>query len=374
MNIYYKDLNIDEIKGAEDMRCALSMMRLLYGDIAPTPAAPPAAAPQAAPAASDPASDVVVIYDDFGIPSIMRRFRRMTNRELFGGTDTVHPAFIIGGEVYDEIYISVYENCSIDGRMYSLPYKKPCNNITLDDAENMCFNKGEGWHLMTAAEWGLLANLCLRNGTLLHGNNCRGGGYAGEQEQGVCDDKDCYITLTGSGPVTWTHDHTPFGVHGLCGNVWEWLRGLRIKDGHLEIAPNNDAAMPIDLSADSGLWKLLRDNNGAQLVVSVDDDVVTVAPKFHIEISSDFGGGSWRDADICCDSEVMKALALYCGEPDACFYVDASDGEWCLARGGRYSSGSYAGVFAAALGNSRSYSSASTGGRSAFYRKLETGN
>ena len=54
--------------------------------------------------------DVVAIYDDAGIPSIMHRFRRMSNKELFGGSDKPHPAFIIGGEVYDEIYISVYPN------------------------------------------------------------------------------------------------------------------------------------------------------------------------------------------------------------------------------------------------------------------------
>ena len=47
--------------------------------------------------------DVVAIYDNAGIPSIMHRFRRVTNKELFGGSDAVHPAFIIGGEVYDEI-------------------------------------------------------------------------------------------------------------------------------------------------------------------------------------------------------------------------------------------------------------------------------
>lgn len=65
--------------------------------------------------------DVVAIYDNAGIPSIMHRFRRVTNKELFGGSDAAHPAFIIGGEVYDEIYISVYENTMINGKPYSLP-------------------------------------------------------------------------------------------------------------------------------------------------------------------------------------------------------------------------------------------------------------
>lgn len=44
--------------------------------------------------------DVVAIYDNAGIPSIMHRFRRMNDKDLFrGGKDKPHPAFIIGGEV-----------------------------------------------------------------------------------------------------------------------------------------------------------------------------------------------------------------------------------------------------------------------------------
>ena len=86
--------------------------------------------------------DVVAIYDDAGIPSIMHRFRRMSNKELFGGSDKPHPAFIIGGEVYDEIYISVYPNVMINGKPYSLPFQKPAENITLDDFSKACFSKG----------------------------------------------------------------------------------------------------------------------------------------------------------------------------------------------------------------------------------------
>lgn len=114
--------------------------------------------------------DVVVIYDNAGIPSIMHRFRTITNKELFGGSDKPHTAFVIDDEVYDEIKISVYENSCINGKPYSLPYRKSLTNITNDDVAAACFSKGEGWHLMTAVEWGLLANLSLRNRTLPHGN------------------------------------------------------------------------------------------------------------------------------------------------------------------------------------------------------------
>ena len=75
--------------------------------------------------------DVVAIYDDAGIPSIMHRFRKTTNKELFGGSNRVHPAFVIDGNTYDEIYISVYQNCVINGKPYSLPYTRPWTNITL---------------------------------------------------------------------------------------------------------------------------------------------------------------------------------------------------------------------------------------------------
>ena len=51
---------------------------------------------------------------------------------------------------------------------------------------------------------------------------------------------DSYKTLTGSGPATWTHDHTASGVHDLCGNIWEFARGVRIRDGALWAAENNE--------------------------------------------------------------------------------------------------------------------------------------
>ena len=79
--------------------------------------------------------ETVIIYDDAGIPSIMRKFTRVTNKELFGGADKIHPAFIIGGQVYDEIYISVYQNVIINGKPYSLPYQTPKTDIALEEAE-----------------------------------------------------------------------------------------------------------------------------------------------------------------------------------------------------------------------------------------------
>lgn len=312
--------------------------------------------------------ETVVIYDNFGIPSIMRKFSKVTNAELFGGSDKPHPAFVIGGEVYDEIYISVYPNCEINGKPYSLPFQKPWASITNDDAAKACFAKGEGWHLMTAAEWGLIANISLKNGTLPHGNTNYGKYHADESEKGITYDGG-NKTLTGSGPATWTHNHQTDGVHDLCGNVWEMVRGLRIKDGMLQAAKNNDAAMDIDLSEVSGDWLPITDNEYNAIYASVSDGDITLTTDE--DISQDYDGSRWENVktDMDCESEQLKALAIYAGEPNAYLYIDSTDGEYFPFRGGIWADGTSAGVFNLNLYFARTSSGTTVGFRSAYYKK-----
>ena len=310
--------------------------------------------------------NVVAIYDNAGIPSFMYKFTRVSNKELFGGSDRPHPAFVIGGEVYDEIYISVYPNCEINGKPYSLPYQKPWTNLTNDEAAEACFSKGEGWHLMTAAEWGLIANISLKNGTLPHGNTNNGQHHADASEKGVKYDGGDGRTLTGSGPATWTHNHTPEGVHDLCGNVWEMLRGLRIKDGVLYAAKDNDAALNIDLTQEGDDWHRIKDDSGNVVKVSVDGSIkITTYPA----IEQDYTGDCWEDVDIDCESEQLKELALFAGEPKAYLYIDSTDGEYFPIRGGFWSSGANAGLFCTSMHNPRSRSRWYIGFRSAYFKK-----
>lgn len=308
--------------------------------------------------------DVVAIYDDAGIPSIMHRFQKVSNKELFGGSDKTNAAFVIGNEVYDEIFISVYENCEINGKPYSLPMQKPWTNITNDEAARACFSKGEGWHMMTRVEWGLLANLSKKNGTLPHGNTNYGKYHADPEEKGVLVD-NC-ITLTGSGPATWTHDHTPEGVHDLCGNIWEMVRGLRIKDGKLQAAKNNDAAMDIDLTLEGDDWQDILDDSGKPVRVSYEDTLIFTTRE---DIQKDYGGDTWEDVRMECESETLKELALYAGEPETYCYIDCTDGEYLPLCGGRWNYTSDAGVFLVNLFSPRSNSYCYLGFRSAFYRK-----
>lgn len=310
--------------------------------------------------------EVVAIYDNAGIPSIMHHFTRVTNEELFGGSSKTHGAFIIGGEEYDEIYISVYENCEINGKPYSLPHMKPWTNITNDDAARACFSKGEGWHLLTALEWGLLADTSLKNGTLPHGNTNCGKYHAEPEEQGEA--YDGYRTLTGSGPATWTHDHTPEGVHDLCGNIWEMVRGLRLKNGKLQVAKNNDAALDIDLTEEGDDWQDVLDDAGNPVRVSVsdEDDITITAEK---DIEENYCGSRWGNVKIECESEQLKELALFNGEPEAYFYADSTEGEYFPIRGGRWSNGASAGVLCAGLNGPRSGVNGSVGFRSAYFKK-----
>lgn len=302
--------------------------------------------------------DNVVIYDDAGLPSIMVRFSRPKEVEK------VHPMFIIGGEVYDEIFISKYKNCIIDGKAYSLPMQKASSNITLEEAERACFSKGEGWHLLTAAERGFLANYCYDNGTLPHGNTNYGKWHGDEEEK--CRTYDGCRMLTGSGPKTWTHDHTIFGVDGLCGDIHEWFRGLRLMNGVLQAAKDNDAAMNIDLSEDSENWEALL-NDGKEIRLDCTEGEVTFTTCTAID--ADYDGCRWRDVNFDCNqTEELRALGLYAGEPDAYFYAD-TNGERLPLCGRSWNSASGAGVFSVHLRDSRSHSDGNLGFRSAYYRK-----
>ena len=311
----------------------------------------------------------MAIYDNAGIPSFMHRFRKVTNKELFGGSDKTNAAFIIGDEEYDEIYISVYENCEINGKPYSLPMQKPWTGITNDEAARACFSKGEGWHLMTRAEWGLLANLSLKNGTLPHGNTNYGKYHANPEEHGESAGESGK-TKTGSGPVTWTHDRTVEGVHDLSGNVWEMVRGLRIKDGQLEMAKNNDAALDIDLTLEGDNWETVRDNSGKPIRVSVSDAGI----KFLVEgdHGEGYDGCRWGDVNIDCESETLKELALYPGESEAYCYIDSTEGERLPLCGGGWDGTSNAGVFYVSLGGPRANAGGYIGFRSTYFRKMKT--
>lgn len=310
----------------------------------------------------------VVVFDNAGIPSIMVKFNKCKNSDLFkGGSDVTHPMFIINDEEVDEIYISKYPNTIINGKAYSLPFMNPTTEITYEQAQEACFSKGEGWHLLTMPESAFLVLDSKRKDTLPHGNTNWGKYHADESESGEVSQYG--KTLTGSGPTTWAHDHTENGVYDLCGNVWEFIAGMRLLNGEIQIIENNNAANPVDTSFESPLWKpVLFDGKPTRFDI-IDDEIMLTTENSD---DNDWTGCRWKELQVDIEvPEILKALSLYPADEkdgEAGLWVD-NDGEVLPYRGGSYISTSNAGVSALYLSNPRTSTGTGIGFRSAFYRK-----
>lgn len=204
-----------------------------------------------------------VLYDDRGIPSVMVRIPKFKISDVIaGGADKVHPAFIVNGKEVPEIYISKYQNVVRENRACSLPAQDPHTGVAFDEAKHFCERKGKGWHLMTNTEWAALALWCLKNGHLPRGNTGFGKSHLAPHEHGSVSYTygeplvEGRVT-TGTGPVGWSHNNGLDGIYDLCGNIWEWVAGLRLKNGQLQMIPDNNAAAGVDDSADSSCWKVI---------------------------------------------------------------------------------------------------------------------
>lgn len=207
-----------------------------------------------------------VILDDLGIPSVMVKVPLVYLDELkIGSAHVPHPAFIINDKVVPYIYVSKYINYVKNNRAYSLPNQDPTTSITFDRAVEVCYNKGAGWHLMTAAEWGVLHNLITVSGAEPRGNTSNGKSHINAWERGVLsknNPKDVYRTLTGTGDKSWCIDGVGDSVWDMVGNVHKWVVA-RLVDGEIQIIPNNNAAIHnTDLSANSKAWRaILQDGS-----------------------------------------------------------------------------------------------------------------
>ena len=187
-----------------------------------------------------------LIYDNAGMPSIMVKIPKMTYKQLgMGESAAVHPAFIVNGQEVDAIYISKYQNIVQDGRAYSLGGVDPAASLDMDHARQYCEAKGEGWHLMTRMEWGLIQRMCEAAGFVPKGNN----NYGRHDSESFYKAIPTYMSggkigrvATGTGPLTWYHDNSPSGISGLTGNVWEWMGAVRSVYGEIQFLVNNNGA------------------------------------------------------------------------------------------------------------------------------------
>lgn len=144
-----------------------------------------------------------------------------------------------------------------------------------------------------------------------------------------------------------------------------------MKDGKLQVAINNDAALDIDLTAEGDGWQTVKDDSGKPIKVSVDEEITFVSKT---NIQRCYAWRRWEDVKIECESEQLKEFALFAGEPNAYCYIASNDGEYFPICGGYWGSGAYAGVFYTYLGHARSLSSTEIGFRSAYFKKKGEAN
>lgn len=332
-----------------------------------------------------------VVFDDLGFPSIMVRVPLFKNIDVMtGGADAAHPMFIVNAVQIPEVFISKYQNIVMNDRAYSLPYKDPKVLLTFDQAKLYSENKGAGWHLMTNAEWAGVALWCKKNNTMPRGNNNYGADYSAAHEKGVktySDDgvRTCRVA-TGSGPASWAHDNTNEGIFDLNGNVWEWVGGLRLNNGEIQVIPNNNAASIIDQTAASALWKaILPDGSlvapGTAGTLKLDYTAAPTAGTGSIQVSDTIAYPQADDTPYGYKTfetltakagvnipEVLKALGMF--PLDASHGGDGfyfrNNGERLPFRGGYWTNPSTAGVFNVYLDNPRSSTGTALGFRSAF--------
>ena len=196
----------------------------------------------------------VIVKDEAGLPNYMTMFY-MTPEDRQQDPEGAPEMFKIGnyaGNTRIAVLISQYTNVVLNGIPASLPYQKPVEGMTFDQAIEACMRKGENWHLMTNTEWVYLLEEADRLGHTIGGNTNYGKDADNPEQKAWC--YDGYTVLTGTEPTEWSHDGTAEGVFGLKGNFWEWVSGLRLVRGCIEYIPHNDAAT-CDLRPGAPTWQ-----------------------------------------------------------------------------------------------------------------------
>ena len=309
-----------------------------------------------------------------------------------GGSPVPHPAFVLGDRILPGIYISKYQNVMEEGLAYSRQGQDPATSVSFDQAAEACAAKGDGWHLMSALEWGALALWCLKHDQLPFGNNHDGKDYREDAQTATVAFADPTAGIiriaTGTGPITWSHNRREDGIYDLNGNIWEWQGGIRLVRGELQLLP---PALTNDSSADSLSWRAINAHTGELLFP---DGTGTTSHS----IKLDYQNGVWCYTEAIndafsharyCDflavtapglSPAAKELlcALGCLWEHPCqalegvsLYANNGAAERMVFRGGRWGQQHNAGVFKNCFDDPRSYAGPAVGFRAAYHPPLD---
>lgn len=327
-----------------------------------------------------------VVYTAKGQPCFMFVLPSFTLESIDASLGTgTHPAFIVDGVAKSEILIGMFGGSDSNAELVSQPGKAVRVSINHDTGVSLARANGPGFHVMTNAEWAALGHRCWKDGYDPRGNTSFGRSSDDLSEYGVSEAGDPLPAgggdriLSGSGPKSWRHTDTPWGIADLNGNVWEWSPGMRIVDGEIQVLADNDAASDTaDLSAATGPWQAIDGATGALVAPGTvgavhyasansgaADYTLYRANGQSFEGMANSTGANPVGADALA---LCKALGLFPIGPalggDG-FYITMTD-ERVPIRGGSWLTGAAAGVRALSLFYARGISNSSFGVRPAF--------
>lgn len=331
-----------------------------------------------------------VLYTAKGQPTYMNIIQKFDLSTIDATLSGTHPAFIVDGVEKPEIFVGTYQGVIKDGELLSLPNVDPSHSTNYTNFLAYARANGNGHHLITNAEWSAVALQCYKNNTQPTGNTYYGRSaedalQIGRRADGLApgNTSGSARTLTGSGPAQWRHNGKTNGIADLSGNVWEWNSGMRLLNGEIQIvADNNAAKLAIDLGATSVEWKAidgatgnLVTPNGSGTTAGTVKLAASGTAAYTLVISSAGAFGSITNPSATPVSTAalnkLKALGLFpLVSGSAAFNAD---GFWynptiesVPIRGGRWSNGATAGVFALDLNGGRSGTGTHIGARPAF--------